>query len=65
MNELTVVDSKENKISVIGEIKGFVIKKPRSGSFGHIIISGLDDTWMGKRVLCVLLDGEEDNGDKR
>ena len=56
MGEVTVVDTDGSKKVVEGLLQGFVVKLAKKTSLKHIVISGLDDTWANKRVLCILID---------
>ena len=55
---VTVEDSRGNKYFVHGSINGVVVKTAGKGvRKTHSIIVGLDNEWIGKKVLCVLLEG--------
>ncbi|NIA04046.1 MAG: hypothetical protein GWP09_01720 [Nitrospiraceae bacterium] len=57
-NFVTVEDSKGNKYFVHGSINGVAVKVAGKGvRKTHSIIVGLDNSWIGKKVLCVLLEG--------
>ena len=56
-NVVTVEDKKGNKFFVHGSINGLVVKQATSGSRKkYSCIVGLDSNWIGKKVLCILLE---------
>jgi len=55
MTKLVITDEEGSKKVFEGTLEGFVVKIPKK-KFTNAVISGLDDTWIGKKVLCILID---------
>jgi len=57
---VVVEDKRGNKHFVKGSINGIAIKqvKGKRKKSGHII--GLDSDWVGRKILCILLEGENE-----
>jgi len=57
---LTIEDKDGNKLFVKGSIKGLAIKVADAGKKRrYACIDGLDSSWIGKKILCILLEGED------
>lgn len=54
-NKITITDSEGSKKTVSGCVGGFVVKKPERRR-KQAVINGFDTEWIGKPVLCVLLE---------
>ena len=56
---ITIEDGKGNKFFVHGSIGGLTVKQAVAGSrkknFSCIV--GLDSDWIGKKILCIMLEG--------
>ena len=54
---MTISDEKGNKMMFHGSIKGFAIRKTITGrKLPGVSITGLDWSWQGTKVLCILLE---------
>ncbi|HEC93227.1 MAG TPA: hypothetical protein ENI51_09590 [Candidatus Atribacteria bacterium] len=51
-SQVTFSDDKGNKIMVNGLIKGYAIRRVEK----HGRIRRLDDSWIGKKILVILLE---------
>ena len=54
-NHITVQDGSGNKFFVHGRIGGFSLKRATEKRRSAVIV-GLDDNWIGKKVLCILVE---------
>ena len=54
-SHITVQDGSGNKFFVHGRIGGFSLKKATERRKSTVIV-GLDDNWIGKKVLCILVE---------
>jgi len=56
----TIEDDKGNKFFIHGSIGGIAVKQAVAGSrkknFSCVI--GLDSDWIGKKILCIMLEEE-------
>jgi len=57
---VVVEDKRGNKHFVKGSINGIAIKQVRGKRKKSGRIIGLDSDWVGRKILCILLEGENE-----
>ncbi len=54
-SKISIEDGMGNKFFVHGKIGGFTIKKASRKKTSAVVV-GLDNSWVDKKVLCILVD---------